>query len=168
MFIVYSLCFYSYVYQMTILYYQNDALLIKKSESAFQILRNMSDDQHSCYHCVMHHITDDHIKKILEIRSNNIEHQLKISNVRLILNLFGIFNVVLVFIVYGGPVIINCLTCINALFILIVPFIKDFHYVIYIESFAVIFATVITIQSFYSLMIAIIEIHTKWLIKKDE
>jgi len=149
-------------------YHQNDALLIDKSEGAFQILRNMSDDQNICYHCVMHHITNDHIKKILEIRSSNIEYQLKISNVRWILNLFGTFNVVLVFIVYGGPVIINCLTCINALFILIAPFVIHYHYVIYIESFAVIIATVITMQSFYSLIIAAIEIHIKRLTKKDE
>ncbi len=149
------------------LYYQNDTQSLVKQEDAFKILRSMTQVEYNCYYCITNRTNHAIIGQILQIHDNGIEQQLKVSHVRLVLNLFGIFNIVLVFIVYGGPAIFNFLTCINGLCILIVPFVKHFHYMIYMESSVVFVSTVVTMQSLYCIIIAVLEIDTKLSIKTE-
>lgn len=133
----------------------------ENGEDAFEILHNMVRDEYLCHYCIKNHSSFDNINKILEIHKGHAQQRLRVSRLRLVLNIFGIFNIVLVCIVYGGPAIINSLTCITALCILIAPFVNKFSVMIFIESSVVLLATVVTIQCCYCIIVATLEIEKK-------
>jgi hypothetical protein len=153
---------------MVMFYYQNGTQsLDKNDENTFQILQNMAEDKFNCYQCINNHTNYVDIKKILKAHDGDVEEQLKLSSLCLFLNIFGIFNIIVVFIVYGEPTIINSLTCINAVYILAAPFVKQFNHMIYMESSVIFITTIVTIQSYYCIIIATLEIHVKLSIKTE-
>lgn len=136
-------------------------------DKGFEILKNMMNDIHKCHYCIATH-SSPHIKtKILQVHQLNMEKDLKIRNIRLVLNLSALMNMLIIYIVYGGPQVINRLLIINGVFIIIAPFIENLHYMIYIESSVILVSTVIAIQSSYSIIIAGFEIYTRRFIKVD-
>ncbi|CAF3146406.1 unnamed protein product [Rotaria socialis] len=153
---------------MITLYDQNGTKSFDKSHNdAFKILQNMTLDEHNCHYCILNHTTYDDIKKILQVHDSTVHRDTTLFRLRLILHIFGTFNVLLVFVVYGGPPIINSLTCISALCLLIAPFIEKIYLMVYLESSVVLVATVWTTQSSYVIIIAMFVVNTN-IFKKAE
>jgi hypothetical protein len=55
----------------------------------------------NCYYCTKNHRAHDSIENILALRDNYVQQQIKLSGLRVLLDVFSLYNVLVLFIVYG-------------------------------------------------------------------
>jgi hypothetical protein len=95
---------------------------------------------------------------IIQTYNNHVKQQMELVRFRVVLYIFGIFNIIIVFIVYYGPVTINLLTTANAVLLLSSLFVDKFDVMIFMESIVVFMSVVIIFQVSYCIVITICSI----------
>jgi len=129
--------------------------------NSLKLLREVQSDRYVCFHCVNEYSNYDDIEKIIQLRSYVTAQENHIKYFKVILNLFGVCNTVLIFIIYRGPVIVSVTTCIISIIILIVSIIDNIKYIFQLESTIVVFSFIISLRSCYSIIMALFEILEK-------
>ncbi|CAF3829454.1 unnamed protein product, partial [Rotaria sordida] len=143
---------------MLMLYKHNNTKLINEHhETVVKILKNFSSDKLNCNECIRNHTSYDQIEIILESYEDIVDQHTILKYVRSVLNIFGLFNISIVLIVYGSPIIINTTTVINAICLIVVQYIETVNTLAYLESIIALVATIATVQSSYILIIAMFE-----------
>lgn len=131
---------------ITILQQNSSKPLSKIVKETCEILTNMTKDTYNCHYCIQNHTDNDTISNIIETYTNYVEQQSQLFDLRCVLCLFGIYNVVLVVLVYGGPIFINVLSVINATLLFECLFIDKIHIIVLMESTIVLVSTIIILQ----------------------
>ena len=93
--------------------------------------------------------------------------QAETNRLRIILSLFSIFNIIVVFVIYYGPMIINTLSIVNALTMLFGVVLNRFVLSIYIESLVILLSIIICFQTTYIISIVVCAISTRKFSKMD-
>jgi hypothetical protein len=146
---------------MLMIFKGNKTRTFAENQYIHKVLSNMVEDNYNCHYCIKSHTSHDIIEKTLELHNDHMQQQKHLSGLRIILSVFSVYHVLLVFVIYGGPVLINTLTSINIFLIIIVQFVEQFDAIMFIESLVVLVATVIAVQSSYCLIVASYEVHTR-------
>ena len=73
----------------------------ERHEDAINILRNMTSDEYNCHYCITIHTTYENIQSIIQAHNNTDNQETIFFHLRMILNLFGTFNIIVVFLVFG-------------------------------------------------------------------
>jgi len=136
-----------YTHQMVTILHQNSSKPLSEIvNETCKILTNMAKDTHNCHYCIQNHTSNDTISHITQTYTNNVQQQSQLFTLRCVLCLFGIYNVVLVALVYGGPIFINVLSVINVALLFACLFIDKIHVIVLIESTLVLLSTIILLQ----------------------
>jgi hypothetical protein len=144
---------------MTIVYnHHHEKSLSDYMETTHRILKDRVADDYKCYYCLSNHTNNDTLMNIIQTYNNHVKQQMELVRLRVVLYIFGIFNIIIVFIVYYGPVTINLLTTANAVLLLSSLFVDKFDVMIFMESIVVFMSVVIIFQVSYCIVITICSI----------
>ena len=125
----------------------------------------MVNDSYTYYQCRTRYTTQEEMEEILTIVNDVTQQQNVLTYLHILLNIFGLFNIVLVFIVFGRPWLITITICLSAICIRIALLIENVQYMIYLEISAIVVSTIITFRSLHSISILMFEIIVKKLKK---
>jgi len=148
-------------YQLALVNQHNFTLFTTGKEILIKILEKPNEDEKNCYWCIKNNSEYDIIQKVLNKFADGLKQDSHISKMKFVSDLLGLFNVILMFIIYGGPRLINFLTFINCLCMLLIAFINEPQFVLYLECSVVIVTSVIVCQCLYVLFLVAFDLHSK-------
>jgi len=162
MWLIYLLGISTYVHQMVTVYHSNNSQSLPETLKDVQkLVKSLVEDEHNCYYCLQNNTSNESISKMIQTHDNYVQQQTEFTKLRCVLSLFGLFNILVVFILYGGSVTINILTTINAAIVLTSLYIDKFNTVVYMESTVVCVSLFIILHASYALIIATNEISVR-------
>ena len=134
--------FVSYQLGQVHIHRHNGNLHFNNMKTAVKILNKVNADKYHCFHCISKHLTNQTILKLNQTFNDLLQQQIQIKRMRFILYLFSLFNIVLVSVVFPGPLILNILSFINVIFLFLGLYVDQFDVVICIESVVVLVSVV--------------------------
>jgi hypothetical protein len=158
--ILYLICLCWYIAQTTlILSLNNPQLIIEQNTAALNFLRNITADEHLCYHCINGHVNRDELKKKI---IDNFDTSIKLGNKLLFFRLTfiasGLYNVSVLFLVFGDPVIINIASLLSSICLTIALFVENIYGLVFLESVVIIVSTLIMFIASHPIHVNIIQI----------
>ena len=155
-----------FVHQTVNMYNEVDVKSINESDSkCYTVLRYILANKAQCHSCINKHTNFDELTNIVREHGISRIREEQLSRLRNILNGFEFFIFLVVFAVYGGSKIINIFTGISIICTFLAQHVTSFDKMIPLECVIVFVATIAFFQSLYSLVVTIIEIHTRRNIK---
>lgn len=112
-----------------------------------RVLKNMKKDTHNCYYCVRNNTGNVTIEILLTSYNNHMNQTIELTRLRAILCIFEVLNIVIVFLIYWGPAIINAMLMIGGVSLVAGFFIEGLLSIVLIESIVVLISLIIVIQA---------------------
>lgn len=147
-----------YANQIYIFNGTTSSLAEDKSNDIYVFLKRIVEDEYNCYYCINTNSSTSAVRHMIEINQNYHDGQLEMSLTRSLFNIFGFLNIIIVYFVYGGPLLINILALINCVMLLASLFIKQLSVLVWMESFVVFMFVFIVLQTSYVLIINVCRI----------
>jgi len=147
-----------YANQIYIFNGTTSSLAEDKSNDIYVFLKRIVEDEYNCYYCINTNSSTSAVRHMIEINQNYHDEQLEMSLTRSLFNIFGFLNIIIVYFVYGGPLLINILALINCVMLLASLFIKQLSVLVWMESFVVFMFVFIVLQTSYVLIINVCRI----------
>lgn len=79
----------------------------KNDHEITEFLRTIVNDKYNCYYCINNHSSFMQIDTLVDNQQRNINILQEFKHIRCLYNILNITNLIVVFIIYGGPKIIN-------------------------------------------------------------
>ena len=165
----YLCCFSAFVHNVLLLYNQDFTQLKDyDNEKSYEILQNMSRDRYICHCCINPYTSNTLLENMSNKHDLLIEKEKRLVNFRVVIIGFELFTLVVIFFVYGGPAIINILSIISVLCAFAAQYETSVNVVVILESFVLLVASVTFLQSLYTILVTILDVHTcRFMIKND-
>ena len=142
------------------LFVNHNSITFPTDEQMSQILNNISNDHYLCIHCVERHI-EAKILNVIRKKENLTERRKYLQNIRISYNCLSLFNTIVVFIVFGGPLFTSIVGLFCCFFVVLSSCIEDDNAILACESSVVLFSAVVCFKSLYVLTFTICSIVKK-------
>ena len=150
-----SLCgFYSYPLIMN----RNDAYHHINDERLYEILADMANDIHHCFHCIERHVGAKDLESFMGKKSVSRERNRNLKLACTIFNILSINTSFITFLVFGGSKLIYFISFCCSCLIFASIYVENNSDVIIFESSALIFSSIVFLKCFYAILFAIIVI----------
>ncbi len=131
-----------------------DNLLQENLNKIENLLIKLAKDEHNYFHCLSSHSSFKEVKDM----GKNVQYQAAketaYKRTRNVYNILAFLNIIMVFIIFDGPLLITLTSTINSLFICLSMFLAD-SIMIFLEGFIVITSAVIFLKVFIVMTMAI-------------
>lgn len=131
-----------------------DKLVQENLNKLGNLLIKLADDDYTCYHCLSKYSSVEEVKQMGKKMQYQVEKETSYKKTRNVYNLLALLNIIIVFMIFGGPLLISITSIINALFICLSMFLAD-SIVIFLEGFIVITSAIIFLKVFIVMTMAI-------------
>ncbi len=121
-----------------------------------EILTHIHQQKHLCYHCLMNISTFDKLGGLIINQELKIESEKAFRKIKFSFNCLIIYDIIVVFIIFGGSKSINFVILLSLILKCISTFINN-YYVVYFEYFVVIMSVLIMVKCIYILVIDAVE-----------
>jgi len=108
-----------------------------------RIFEEMRVDERNCYNCVSNHSNKETLDSIIYLYGNFTEQEKALTDLRCSLCYFSLFNAILLFVVYGGPVSTNILTILDTILIIGCMFTNQIQFISLMESIIVLISFIV-------------------------
>jgi hypothetical protein len=115
------------------------------------------ETKNSCYHCLVNISSSEKLEKMIANLEEQQQSEERLKNLKLSFNYMSIYNVIIVYIVFGGPKLIPLVTFFGSILICVSIFIKHIH-MIYFEHPVAGTSFLIMIKSLCVLLVDMIRI----------
>jgi hypothetical protein len=125
-----------------------------------EILTHIHQQKHLCYHCLMNISTFEKLEALIINQELKEESEKAFDKLKFVFNCLTIYDMIVVFVIFGGPKLINFVTLFSSILICTSTFISN-NYVVYFEYSVLITSVLIMIKCIYILVIDMIESEVK-------
>jgi hypothetical protein len=120
------------------------------------LLEKIQSEQNICYHCINQYSTQNDVNRMIQNQRRFYTREENLKKLRLLFNFISIINTLVIFIIYGGLVVLNILLIFHSVGTFIFIYI-DNSYLIIVEYLLILFSLIIFLKTLYILFIDIKE-----------
>ena len=131
-----------------------DKLLEENLNKIGNLLIELAKDDFLCFPCLSSHSSLKEVKDMGENVKYQVAKETAFRKTRNVYNILAFLNIIIVFMIFGGPLLISITSTINSLFICLSMFLPD-SVMIFLEAFIVITSSVIFSKVFIVITMAI-------------
>jgi hypothetical protein len=131
-----------------------DQLLQENLNKSGKLLIKFFKDEHTCFHCLSTHSSFQEVEDMGKKVQYQVAKETAYKKTRNVYNILAFLNIIMVFMIFGGPLLINITSIINSLFICLSMFLAD-SIMIFLEGFIVITSAIIFLKVFIVMTTAI-------------
>lgn len=126
------------------------------------MIHNITADKEFCFYCYQaHYKTFDSLKVFIEQDNYHIKLNQILRHVKICFNAVSVFNFIVVYLVFGGPMLITHISLLSDLLVFISMFVENQFHVLTFEAAVLLVAVFTWAKSLYVIMVCIIEVGRK-------
>jgi len=147
-------------YSWPIVHY-NETLTVAGNEEnkTLTLLDKIKSDEHTCHYCTKKYTTQNDIQQMIKKQQRFRDRDPDFKNLRVLFNFISIINLIMIFFIYGEPIMANTLLIFHSIGVFI--FINTNNpYAIIVEYLLILLSMIIFMKIFLDLVMSIVENHT--------
>ena len=129
-----------------------------EEQKLYDILGNMSKDQHHCFHCIEQHGGSTSLQELIRQQETYAERDEILRSIRTVFNILSMINSIVVLVIFGGPKLISFLMLFSCLCVFGSIYVRNVHDAILFESAVICSSLIILLKSVYVIIVEIIRL----------
>lgn len=122
-----------------------------------ELLSHIQHNEYQCYQCLWNGSSIKHVSELLKAPEKQQQQQDYIDKIRKVFNFLSLANLLVVYMVFGGPKSILIISAIHGILMCISPYVTTSN-VLYFAGFVILVSLITCIKSAYIIMLNIYNI----------